>query len=169
MSKELEALERIKNIPLYHVEQDIDETYDGETEYSYHEEYDGNIKDIYPGEINIIEVALKDYESMKQTKIIVADKKISDDDLEKLKNQRMFVGSLGQCEIKFLPNEETQKKLKALEIIMNKNVNLQKLRKCFWEPHYYTFAPLDFYNAGMMRPEYLLTKEEYKLLREVLL
>lgn len=68
-------------------------------------------------ELDIIETALKDYELMKQTKIIVADKKISDEDLEKLKNQRMFVSNLEKCEIKPLFNEETQKKLKAIEVI----------------------------------------------------
>ena len=52
MSKELEALNKIA--------------------YSYG--YDENIK--------IIATALEDYELMKQAKIIVADKKISDDDLE---------------------------------------------------------------------------------------
>ena len=39
-------------------------------------------------EYKIAEAALKEYELMKQTKIIVTDKKVSDDDLEKLKNQR---------------------------------------------------------------------------------
>ena len=66
-----------------------------------------------------IKTTLKDYELIKQTKFIVADKKISDDDLEKLKNQGMFVGNLGQCEIKPLFDKETQKKLQALEIIKN--------------------------------------------------
>ena len=146
MNKELEALERIKNIPLYHVEQDIDETYDGETEYSYHEEYDGDIKDIYPGETKIIEDALKRLENYE-------------------KNEDFSKDVINYA---LLSEEDKIKKLKALEVIKNKNVDLQKLRKCFWEKNRYTFAPLDFYNAGMFRPEYLLTKEEYALLREVL-
>ena len=89
----------------------------------YHKSY---TKDILPtkakiideedkDELQIIENALKEYELMKQTKFIVADKKVSDEVLEKLKNQRMFVGSLEQCEIKPLFDEETTKKLKALE------------------------------------------------------
>lgn len=71
-----------------------------------------NIKDVLT-----LETTLKDYELMKQTKFIIADKKISDDYLEKLKNQRMFINDLTQCEIKFLYDEETQKKLKAIDFI----------------------------------------------------
>lgn len=65
----------------------------------------------YAKQRKIVINALKKYELMKQTKVIVADKKVSDEDLEKLKNQRMFVGSLEKCEIKSLFDE---KKLKEL-------------------------------------------------------
>lgn len=67
-----------------------------------------------------IESALKEHESMKQTKFIVADKKISDEDLEKLKNQRMFISNLEESKIEPFLDEKTQKKLKALEIIKSK-------------------------------------------------
>ena len=82
MIKELEALNKIA--------------------YSYG--YDENIK--------IIATALKEYELMKQAKIIVADKKISDDDLEKLKNQSIIVGNLEQSKIEPLFDNKTQNELK---------------------------------------------------------
>ena len=94
MSKELEALNKIA--------------------YSYG--YDENIK--------IIEAALKDYELMKQTKIITINKEVSDDDLEKLKNQRSFICSSEESKIELLLSEENQKKLKAFEIIKEKKVDV---------------------------------------------
>lgn len=127
MNKELEALENIKH-------------------------YDNRVE-LHQDDYNVLETALKDYELMKQTKIIVADKKINDDDLEKLKNQRMFVGNLEQCEIKTLFDEETQKKLKALEI----------LKDCCLVNEGFGGYELAFAIKKN------ITKEEYDLLKEVLL
>lgn len=126
MTKELEALEKLRQN-----NKDNSHLFDDEL-------------------LGIIETALKEYELMKQTKIIVADKKISDEGLEKLKNQRMFVGNLEQCEIKPLFDEENQKKLKALEIIKeHKLLNyVLKNEKC----------------ANM----YHLSKEEKDLLRDIM-
>lgn len=107
--------------------------------------------------VNNIENALKDYELMKQTKIIVADKEISNDDLEKLKNTRMFVGNLEQCEIKPLFDEKTQMKLKALEIIKKKQVNVGIFR---WA------NALNLYN-DIVPDDQQLTQEEYDLLKKV--
>ena len=98
----------------------------------------------------IIETALNEYEIMRQTKFFAADEKISDEDLEKLKNQRMIVISAEQCELKPLFDEETQKKLKALEIIKNKHlINL-------------TFA--DDFDVFLERNN--LTETEFNLLKE---
>ena len=109
----------------------------------------------------IIETALKEHELMKQTKIIVANKKINDDDLEKLKNQRMFVDSIEHCEIKLLFDEETQKKLKALEII-KKHISIYEER----------FAPYDrprLWHVYLKMEGYLDEKhEEYDFLKEVI-
>ena len=120
---------------------------------------------------DIIEKELKEYELMKQTKYIVADKKPTDDDLEKLKNQRMFVTDLPQCEIKPLFDEETQKKIKALEIIKEKMVNLDDLNDAICEDSYHQnneHNAIDIYNQN--RFEYKqLTQEEFDLLKEVLL
>ena len=132
MSKELEALNKIA--------------------YSYG--YDENIK--------IIATALEDYELMKQAKIIVADKKISDDDLEKLKNQRMFICSSGESKIELLFDEETQKKLKALEIIKKKRVDVRYLFQCKSLKQY------NFIYKGTNESNLCLTKEEYKSLKDVL-
>ena len=110
----------------------------------------------------IIEKALKEYELIKQTKIIVSDREISDEDLEKLKNQRVLVDSLKQGEIKPLFDEETQKKLKALEIIKSKNIDTSILKSS---------SSLEFYTywACSNQRQNNLTKEEYDLLKEVLL
>ena len=61
----------------------------------------------YEEDNEVIETALKEYELMKQTKIITVDKEISNNDLEKLTHQRMFVANSKQCEIKPLPNEKS--------------------------------------------------------------
>ena len=100
---------------------------------------------------------LKEYEMMKQTKIIVADKKISDEDLEKLENQGMLTDL--QCEIKPLFDEETQKKLKVLEIIKEKEVDVF----IFLHSGY-----LETYN-DMVEDNRKLTQEEFDFLKEVLL
>ena len=121
-------------------------------------------------DLNIIETALKDYELMKQTKIIVADKKISNDDLEKLKNQRMLVGSLEQCEIKPLFDKETQKKLKALEIIKEKKVDIKDLYKTlsFYLMHPDCELKEYIYYNSLKTAEERLTEDQYDLLKEVL-
>ena len=132
MIKELEALNKIT--------------------YSYG--YDENIK--------IIETALKDYEMMKQAKIIVADKKISDDDLEKLKNQSIIVGNLEQSKIEPLFDEETQKKLEALEIIKKKRVDVRYLFQCK------SLRDYNYIYKGTNQSELCLTKEEYDILKDTL-
>lgn len=132
MSKELEALNKI----------------------AYNYGYDENIK--------IIATALKDYELMKQAKIIVADKKISDDDLEKLKNQRKFLCGSGESKVELLFDEETQKKLKALEIIKEKRVDVRYLFQCK------SLRDYNFIYKGTNQSNLCLTKEEYKLLKDVL-
>ena len=132
MSKELEALEKLTNYKCSCMSEKVE------------------CKEI-------IETALKEYEMMKRTKIIISDKKISDDDLDKLMNQRMFTDL--QCEIKPLFDEETQKKLKALEIIKEKEVDV------FIFLH---SGDLETYN-GIVEDNRKLTHEEYGLLKQVLL
>lgn len=177
MNKELEALEEIQN---YKIKFDTDIKYDNGDETQYRFE---TIRDMFPKQFAIIETALKDhekitsgdfhiepinvhienqkqikeYEVIKQTKIIVADKKISDDDLDKLENQGMLTDL--QCEIKPLFDEETQKKLKALEIIKEKMVNVGLLLRC---------ANVERYNKGICYEPKHLTKEEFDLLKEEL-
>ena len=105
----------------------------------------------------IIETALKEYEFMKQTKIIVHDKKISDDDLEKLKNQIIIADNLEQ-KIEPLFDNETKKKLKALEIIKEKEVNVFVLLHS---------GNLKIYN-DIVEDNRKLTQEKYDLLKEAL-
>lgn len=106
-----------------------------------------------------IEKCLKEYELMKQTKIIVADKNISEDDIEKLKNQRMFVGNL-EYEIKPLFDKTIEKKLKALEIIIEKRVNVWAIVMT---------KNVDEYNFSIVNEiAKKLTQEEYKLLKGIM-
>ena len=112
-------------------------------------------------EFEIIENALREHELMKQTRFVVADKKISDEDLEKLKNQRMIVGKLEECKIEPLFDEEILKKLKAFEIIKKKG-NFLNLDHNETYDKYYIYD-----NEYYMHNE--ITKEEYHLLKEVLL
>lgn len=108
-----------------------------------------------------VENTLKDYELMKQTEVVVADKKISDDDLEKLKDQRIFIGG-----IEPLFDEETQNKLKAFEII--KKLLKGKLNIDYDKKY-------DFYEICIStKYEDIVIacgqgKEEYEFLKEVLL
>lgn len=97
MSKELKALEEAKELT--------------------HRLITSGSWDKIEEQLNIVETALKEYEKVMQTKFVVVDAKISDEVLEKLKNQRIIIGNLEPCEIKPLFDEETKKKLKALEVI----------------------------------------------------
>lgn len=142
MSKELEALNELKYQCV---------------------NYEANIE-----RFDIIENALKDYEWLKPTKIIVANKEISDKDLDELKNKRMFVGSLKQCEVKPLFDEEHQlTKLKAFEIIKEKMVNVCAFIS--WN----NVVDFDYQKYLKLEYTYLisgkrLTPEEFDLLKEVI-
>ena len=148
MSKELEAYRRLCR----HLDYDNDD-------YMFNGDYEEDNK--------VIETALKDYELAKQTKIITVDKEISDDDLEKLTSQRMFVDNSEQCEIKLLLNEEFQKKITALEIIKDKKVDVPYIIENPGE------KDVIWYNTRFMgvlcEGWRMLSQEEYDLLREVLL
>lgn len=147
MNKELETYNRLCS----HLDYDNDD-------YMFNGEYEEDNK--------VIETALKDYELAKQTKIITVDKEISDDDLEKLTSQRMFVDNSEQCEIKLLLNEEFQKKITALEIIRNKKVDVPYIienpeeKDVIWYNSRFTGVLCEGWR--------MLSQEEYDLLREVL-
>jgi hypothetical protein len=116
-------------------------------------------KSHYFKKIEIIKTALKEHEVMKQTKFIVSINKFSDADLDKLKNQRM-ISNLEPCEIKPLFDEETQKKLKAFEIIKEKEVDVRGINV--------SSAANEYNNWFSKRLKNDLTQEEYDLLKEVL-
>lgn len=114
-----------------------------------------------------VETALKDYEMMKQTKIITVNKDVSDDDLEKLKNQRSFICSSGESKVELLFDNETQKKLKAFEIIKEKKVDVTYIIEHPEE------KDVIWYNSRFMgvlcEGWRMLSQAEYNLLKEVLL
>lgn len=115
--------------------------------YGYHCSHYVNGKKDY----KIIEAALKDY--------------------EKLKAQDKFVDEVWKSVD--LPNyskeaKENNKKIKALEIIIKKNVNVRAFKKVLLMKQN-DDAKLRAYNSQNHRYEDDLTREEYDLLTEVLL
>ena len=152
-----EALKRIKNIPVFTTTSSFVETY---------------ASTAYKNEIEVIETALNEYNLMKKAKIFVADKKISDEDLDKLKNQHLFVDSLSQCEVKPLFDKETQKKLKVLEIIKSKPTTIGLCLVA--ENRYKGFFVFDTYEEYQKRigrwykREYMYNETECNLLKEYL-
>ena len=104
---------------------------------------------------------LKEYKAMKQAKIVVADDKVNEEDLKKLINQKMFTTNLQPCKINLLFDEETRKKLKALEIIKEKRTDVGYLMSCDFL--------CDYNDCDETPYDKPLTQEEYDLLREVLL
>lgn len=130
MSKELTPLEALKIV-----------------EYNLSEDGTSDLDNA----LDIVESALKDYELMKQTKVIVADKKISDDDLEKLKNQRIFIGS-----IEPLFDEEAQKIESAMSIMKRELPNLLLIRNT------------GDYDEFLEKSGDNLTEKEYNIVKEVL-
>jgi hypothetical protein len=116
----------------------------------------------YDDELDIVETALKEHELMKKARFIVANKEISDDALEKLKNQRMFIGSLERCEIKPLFDEDIENKLKALEIIKEKEVDIHNLLISKTAEQYNGYTHWLGYKGN-------LTQEEFDTVKEALL
>lgn len=88
-------------------------------------------KGLYCKNIEVIKAALKEHEVMKQTKLIVVDDKISDEDLELISNcRKMDTINLQPCKIV----EETKKKLKAFEIIKEYFILTSEYGKVSLEP-----------------------------------
>jgi len=108
-----------------------------------------------------IETALKEHELLTKAKIVITDKKISDDDIEKLKCEGMIVDTLEQCEIKPLFDEKTLKKLKAFEICEEKFVNITILMGCE-NLEEYNKHPLTMRKGRLSQEEFDLLKEELK-------
>lgn len=63
-----EALEKIKNIELHHIEYEIDDYYDDDYVF---EKSDGTIEEKYPDEIQVIEKELKVLEIIKKKRVNV--------------------------------------------------------------------------------------------------
>lgn len=117
MTKELEALERIKY-------------------YGFYDDYGNShcLVDTYKKELDLIEIALKEHEN---------DKQVWKNYLKEIKN---------------LPPVEVQMKLKAFEIIKEKNVNVLL----------FNFSTsLRDYNESRLEKDKLI-QEEFNLLKEVL-
>lgn len=149
MSKELEALENIKH-------------------------YDSRVG-LHEDDYKIIETALKKLEKYENTKFIamgspeLRNKEWLKDLFEK---PSLIIADATPLEIKPIYSEQDQKKLKALEIIKEKEVNVSYLEYHFergnggYGEYVRTMdAPyLDYYPSSK-----ILTKEEFNLLKEVLL
>jgi hypothetical protein len=135
MTKELtplEALERLKNTP----------TYDNSL-----------VKDFHPSCCEIIETTLKNYEELTSKPVILCRRTHE--------SSQALIDTIckNYKEVK-VTNLEDEKKLKALEIVKEKKVDVQMLidRK-----------NLNEYNWCVHEQSRALTQEEYDLLKEVLL
>lgn len=107
----------------------------------------------------VIETALKRLERINNTKMIIIGNPSPDESVaEKLYKQGMFVGDPQEMEIKPLYDDVVDKKLEALEIINDKNVNIYWLK---------TSPNVSRYNLAVGANQ-ALNRREYKLLKEVL-
>ena len=136
MSKELEkAFNKIKNISCY-----------------MGGEYIGESFEVYKDELDLIETALKNYEELTNKPIILYGRTHG--------YTQALIDTIRKNykEVK-ITNLEDEKKLKALEIIKNKNVSICWLKACKDRAEY----------NDLVDKEEQLTKEEYDVLKEVLL
>ena len=125
-------------------------------------------KEIY----NEIQRLKKIEKSVKQTEIVVADDKVSDEDLEKFKTQRKYIGSSEQCKVIPLCDEDTKRKLKALEKIKNKGCSYMEISLIVACRNYKDYCAE--MNSGRIYPnryefeKAFKTQFEFHLLKEVL-
>lgn len=143
MTKELEALERIKKSP---------EIY-----------WKLNGKHHYLQDLDIIETALKDYEY--QTKVFekLTESKLpilTEEEIEQLKKSSGYIAEYNGTYV----DENTFKKLKVLDIIKEHGLIIDDLLSCLKEEDAYWDYHWQFENLTQD-----LTQEEYELLREILL
>jgi hypothetical protein len=66
MKNGLEALEKIKNIELSHIEQSRVENYDDDYDYYYFKADDGTVEECYADEIETVEKELYELEELRQ-------------------------------------------------------------------------------------------------------
>lgn len=110
----------------------------------------------------VIEAALKRLERINNTKmIIIGNPSPNESAVNKLINERMFVGNPQEMEIKPLYDEVVDKKLEALEIIKEKGVNIRLLKETDNATEYNELIKSHY---GMLP----LSQKEYKLLKETL-
>lgn len=162
MSKELEALDIIKNIGLSHMETSEDEDYDGEWEYTDYEEYDGTIEENYPEEIKILETALKNYEELLKRPCVLMGRTNGHTQalIDKIcKNYK---------EVK-ITNLEDENKLKAFEIVDEKNVCIATLKDSNSLEEYNDVICYHKVRSMSLTKPLFLEQSEFDLLNEVLL
>ncbi len=142
MSKELEAFERIKNHTLSYV---------GDTYKTLTDSREMQVEDL-----DIIETALKNYEELTNKPVILYGK------------TQALIDAICKAhkEVKVITIID-EKKIRAFDIIKKKRVNVLELCTCAnYETYLAFFNKWNWYGEY---DEYILTQEEYDLLREVLL
>ena len=130
MTKELEALNIIKNISLSHVETEQDENLDGEWEYTEYEVNDGTIEDNYPDQIDIIEKALLELKAIKESnpsealEILLKARQVCDVSCVEMCNNCQKRSAYNSVKVALLKAQENEK---ALEIIFKKKVMIEAI------------------------------------------
>lgn len=144
MSKELEAIEEIKN---HKIKLDVDIKYDNGNETQHRFE---TIKDMFPKQFAIIETALKRISELERENFELSE--------------QVGMYATYKC--------EDEKKLKAFEIIKDKEVNIL-WSYCSFELNCSSEEQCENYNRQWKylpcKEEHYLTKVEFDLLKEVLL
>ena len=111
-------------------------------------------------ELDLIETTLKNYEELTNKPVILYGRTH--------RNTQALIDTIckNYKEVK-ITNIEDEKKLKALEIIKEKKVDTLLLFRCFDFDNLYGYPHFEMYNQELYTQN--ITKEEYDLLREVLL
>lgn len=108
---------------------------------------------------NIIETALKDYEKLSKQRYVIFTRTHQ--------QKEMFIDEICKSykEIK-VSSLEDEKKLKALEIIKEKNIDVGAIKECVSAYAYNDFKELT--ETAIVKRE-KMTQEEYEIVKEVLL
>ena len=143
MSKEMTPLQALKKIK--------------QAKYFVDFELDAKVSEDYKKELDIIETALKRYSTIEQHLI-----KRGFDNLEdfiKQLDEYVEISEKEHKELMILKSQSCQNKLKALEIVKEKNVSICWLKDCKDRAEYNDLAD----------KQEQLAQEEFDLLKEVLL
>lgn len=94
---------------------------------------------------------------------------IIEKELKELEERREMMKRFNEACVPMILDNETEKKLKALEIINKKEINISVLKVCSTFKEYNNYIRNEYQYCTEIIEEMSLTQEEWDLLREVLL